>query len=42
MPNISAARNRTILLIVVGDFDAVQDALRGGNLVGAHDHQHTL
>ena len=40
MPDISAARNRTILLVVVGDFDAVQNTLCGGDLIGTHDHQH--
>ena len=29
-------------LVVVGDFDAVQNALGGDNLVGAHDQQHVF
>lgn len=42
MPDISAARDGAVLLVVVGDFDAVQNALGGDNLVGAHDQQHVF
>ena len=40
VPDISAARDGAVLLVVVGDFDAVQNALGGNNLVGTHDQQH--
>ena len=39
VPDVAAARDGTIFLIVVGNFNAVQDPLGGGNLIGAHDHQ---
>ena len=42
VPDISAARDGAVLLVVVGDFDAVQNALGGDNLVGAHDQQHVF
>ena len=40
MPDVTAACDRTVFLVVVGDLDAVQNALRGSDLVGTHDHQH--
>ena len=29
-------------LVVVGNLDAVEDALGCGNLIGTHDHQHVF
>ena len=42
MPNVSAAGNGAILLVVGGDVDPVQDTLRRRDLIGAHDEQHLL
>ena len=40
VPDVAAALNGAILLVVVGDLNAVQYPLRGGDLIGPHDHQH--
>lgn len=40
MPDVTAALNGAVLLIVVGDLNAVQNPLSGGDLIGPHDHQH--
>ena len=42
MPDIAAARDIAILLVVIGNLDPVQNPLCGGDLVRAHDHQHIL
>ena len=40
MPDVAAALDGPVLLVVIGDLDAVQDPLGGGDLIGPHDHQH--
>ena len=42
MPDIPAARDGAVLLVVRRDLDAVEDALGGDDLVRTHDHQHIL
>ena len=42
MPNISAACDRAILLIVIGNFNAVQDTLGRNDLIRAHHEQQVL
>ena len=40
VPDVAAALDGAVLLVVVGDLNAVQDPLGGGDLIGPHDHQH--
>ena len=40
VPDVAAALDGPVLLVVVGDLDAVQDPLGGGDLIRPHDHQH--
>ena len=40
VPDVAAALDGPVLLVVIGDLDAVQDPLGGGDLIGPHDHQH--
>ena len=42
MPNITAACHTAVLLIVVGNLNAVQDTFCSGDLIWTHDHQHVL
>ena len=42
VPDITAPGNSAILLVVVGNLDAVQDTLRSRNLIWPHHHQHIL
>ena len=42
MENVPAALHRAVPLIVGGDFNAVEDTLRGDNLIGAHHQQQIL
>lgn len=42
MPDVTAARNAAILLVVVGDLNAVDDALCGRDLIRPHDQQQIL
>ena len=42
VPNVPAASDRAILFIVVRNLNAVQNPFGGGNLIGAHDHEHLL
>ena len=42
VPDVPAARYGAVFLVVVGDLNAVQNALGGDNLVGAHDQQHVF
>ena len=42
MPNVSTGSDVAILLVVVGDFDPVDNTLSSGNLIGPHDQQHIL
>ena len=39
VPDITAGINSTCFSVVGGNFDAVQNPLCGGNLIGAHNHQ---
>ena len=38
MPDIAAAGHSAVFLIIVGDFNAVQDPLRCRDLIWPHDH----
>ena len=40
MPDISAAGNSSIFLIVVGNLNTIQNTFRSCNLIRTHDHQH--
>lgn len=40
VPDVAAALDGAVLLVVVGDLNAVQNPLGGGDLIGPHDHQH--
>ena len=40
MPDIAAALDRAVLLIICCDLNAVEDAFCRGDLIRAHDHQH--
>ena len=40
VPDVAAALDGAILLVVVSDLNAVQNPLGGGDLIGPHDHQH--
>lgn len=40
VPDIAAAGDGAVFLVVGGDLDAVQNALGGGDLIGPHHHQH--
>ena len=42
VPDVAAAPLGAIGFVVVGNGDAVEDALGGGDLVGPHDHEHIL
>ena len=42
MPDVAAGGDGAILLVVMGDLDAVDDALCGGDLIGPHDEKHVL
>ena len=42
MPDITAALDRTVLLIISRHLNAVQYPLGGGDLIRTHDHQHIL
>ena len=42
MPDISATGHIAVFLIVVGNGNAVHDALGCGDLIRAHDHEHIL
>lgn len=42
VPDVAAAIPGAEGLVVVGNGDAVEDALCGGDLVGPHDHEHIL
>ena len=42
VPDVAAALLGTVGFVVVGNGDAVEDALGGGDLVGPHDHEHIL
>lgn len=40
VPDVATALDGPVLLVVIGDLDAVQDPLGGGDLIRPHDHQH--
>ena len=42
VPDVPAACDRAIFLIIVRNLNAVQNPFGGGNLIGAHDHEHLL
>ena len=42
MPDIAATGQSTVFLIIVGDFNTVQNPFRCRNLIRPHDHQHVL
>ena len=42
MPDVAAALPGAVGLVVVGNGNAVEDALGGGDLVGPHDHEHVF
>lgn len=42
VPDIPAARDGTVLLVVRRDLDTIQNTLGGGDLIRTHDHQHIL
>ena len=42
MPDVSAAFNTTVFLIIIGNFNAIENSLRSRNLIRAHNHQHIL
>ena len=42
MPDIAATSHGAVFLIIVGDFNAVQDPFRRSDLIWPHDHQHVL
>ncbi len=42
MPDVTATLNTAVLLIIVGNFDTIEDSLRGCDLVWTHNHQHIL
>ena len=42
VPDVAAAPLGAVGFVVVGNGDAVEDALGGGDLVGPHDHEHIL
>ena len=42
VPDVAAACSSSVFLVIVGNFDAVQDRLCRCNLVGPHHHQHLL
>ncbi len=39
MPDVSAALDRAVQFVVVGDMDLAQNTLRRHDLIGAHDEQ---
>ena len=42
MPDVAAALNAAVFLVVVGNFDTVENTLGCRNLVRSHNHQHIL
>ena len=42
MPDISAACDGTVFLVVVGNFDTVQNTLRSNDLIRTHNKQEVL
>ena len=42
MPDITTTFDTAVLLIIICNFDTIENSLRSGNLVWTHDHQHIL
>ena len=42
MPDVTTTLDTTVLLIIIGNFDTIENSLRSRNLVRPHDHQHIL
>ena len=42
MPDIPSARYGAVFLVIIRNFNPVQNPLGGGDLIGPHDHQHLL
>ena len=42
MPDITTTRNTSILLIIIGNFDTIENSLCSRNLIRTHNHQHIL
>lgn len=42
MPDVAAALNAAVFLVVVGNFDTVENTLGCRNLIRSHNHQHIL
>ena len=42
MPDVTTTLDTAVLLIIIGNFDAIENSLRSCNLVRTHDHQHIL
>ena len=42
MPDVSTTLYTAILLIIIGNFDTIENPLRSRDLVRTHDHQHIL
>ena len=42
MPDVTSTLDTAVLLIIIGNFDTIENSLRSRNLVRPHDHQHIL
>ena len=42
MPDVTTTLDTAVLLIIIGNFDTIENPLRSRNLVRTHDHQHIL
>ena len=42
MPDVTTTLDTAVLLIIIGNFDTIENSLRSRNLVRPHDHQHIL
>ena len=42
MPDITTTLDTAVLLIIIGNFDTIENSLRSCNLIRTHDHQHIL
>ena len=42
MPDVTTTFDTAVLLIIIGNFDTIENSLRSRNLVWTHNHQHIL
>ena len=42
MPDVTTTLDTAVLLIIISNFDTIENPLRSRNLVRTHDHQHIL